>query len=60
MGNYNNLRRHYCFTYYSTKTKFKMMTRDEIINRLEINHKLFVDFMQLLSEKDFMYAPAGK
>jgi len=37
-----------------------MMTRDEIINKLETNYKLFVDFMLLLGEKDFMYAPAGK
>ena len=36
------------------------MTKEEIINKLETNHKLFVDFILLLNEKDFMYAQAGK
>jgi hypothetical protein len=61
-GNYYNLRKRYCLHILpgEGRTKCKMMTKEEIISKLETNHKLFADFMLLLSEKDFMYAPVGK
>jgi DinB superfamily len=36
------------------------MTKQEIIIKLETGHKEFTNFMATLSDKDFMYAPAGK
>jgi hypothetical protein len=36
------------------------MTRQQITTRLNENHKVFIDYMNSLSEKDFMYAPKEK
>jgi hypothetical protein len=36
------------------------MTKAEIIEALENNHKAFSDFMISLSKKDFLFAPEGK
>jgi hypothetical protein len=36
------------------------MTKQEIVDRIGIRHKEFIDFMLALNDRDFMYLPEGK